>query len=229
MSHLINMRRVALPLAIFAIVGFGSAALAKADSVTLNLNVLPAGSSLPGGGYGTISLTLNNTNGIDVTVALSGGAKVINGGQDCSICFNSSLSTDPTISLGSPAITAGYGLMNSGGPTTIHADGFGDFEYGVNFLGSTGGACTSDATPCVSTVSFTVTRVGGFTSVNDLIENSTGGGTHVPFAVDLIMGDGSGRTGFVGTGSPIPEPATMLLLGTGLIGVAAGVRRHLRR
>lgn len=37
------------------------------------------------------------------------------------------------------------------------------------------------------------------------------------------------NTGFAGNGTPIPEPATMLLLGSGLIGLAGVARRRFRK
>jgi len=103
-------------------------------------------------------------------------------------------------------------------------DGFGTFEYGVLFNAQGGGAGTD------SSLTFTVTRVGGFSSVFELVQLSTNppGSFQSPFAVDIICDSCGPATGVVGT-SEVPEPASMLLLGSGLLGLAAGVRKRLRK
>jgi hypothetical protein len=219
---LINWHKMALSLAVFAVVMFASTSLAMADTTTFQLT---QGSTLPNGNYGSVTLTLTAGGAIKVDIALLSGA-IINGGQDCSICFNSSLATDPNINF--TALTTGYGGVGGNtnvAPASLHGDGFGNFEYGVNYLGANGGGCQANAIPCVGTVTFTVSKVSGtFSSVFNLVQNSTGGGIASPFAVDIVI---NGATGYVGTGtSPIPEPTTMFLLGTSLVGFGAEMRRR---
>jgi hypothetical protein len=204
----INFRKLAVSLAMFAVVALGSSAVAKADSVYILTNSNFAGN----GNFGTVTTHLNLNGTIRVDVNLAAGYVIHGNGFGFNVVGDT---TGLAITVNNPA------ALFQTGPTGQQFDGFGNFEFSVESLQSTAQARATNT----NSLTFTVSRTVGFTNDNQLAELNP----NWFFAVQIAPLDTTAATGFAAGASAVPEPASMLLLGTGLLGVAAGFRKRIRK
>ena len=188
---------------------------------------------LPSSGtFGTVELTLSGGNiNFNIDLADSYGFKLIQTGiADGTFGFNQSgttaaLTYSNFTSTTQPGNTGNY--SGPGGPD-LSFSAFGTFDSSILGPGPSGNGGNG-----ANQLSFTVSRSGGFTDVNQLVDLSVAGGLgSAYFVADVIRTTGctsdacTGLIAVTGTPSAVPEPISSALVGTGLIALSLIRRRR---
>jgi hypothetical protein len=205
-----SMRKLGLALIAGAVTAFSMPASANTLVSTLSF---AESTGLGTGPWGTVTLTEDGANQVDVAVSLIPGAVFVDtGGPHTAFVFNLNVG-GATIS----DLTSGFSAI----PGPLSNTPFGTFSNGIACCGNGG----SNAQP--SPLLFSVNRASGISIANFIASgpatNGQPGG--YLFSADILYGATGNVASLVST---IPEPETyaMLLAGLGLMGFVARRRQR---
>jgi hypothetical protein len=183
-----------------------------------------------GATFGTVLLDQIDANTVRVTVTLNAGENFAGTGAGKALTWDL-LNHPLTVTVTGLPTGFAFKLAVAGTPGEVYgASPFGNFQYAVTCWDHAGdipgGACKGGNGPTGPLV-FDVHLSTGL-SLTDFVGNSSG----YVFAVDIFQQSCNGNRGCTGVvatngnGTNVPEPASLLLFGVGLGGLAAIRRRR---